>query len=69
MKADPYKLTYPEYARSLFDMVGTMIGKTFDYGPDRDQLQAGSIDGVAMIDYLNSKQDNLDILKKLNKLI
>ena len=69
MKADPKKLTHPQYAKSLFDMVGTMIGKTFDYGPDRDDLQKGSIDGDKMIKYLNSKQDNLDILKKLNELI
>jgi hypothetical protein len=68
MKNDPKGKTYPQYAEALFEMAGAMIGETRDKPSHRDQIQDGTVDGVAMVKALNTKK-NKKILTKLRELI
>jgi len=76
MRADPKGKTYPQYAESLFEIAGKMLGETFDYPDNRDQINTpdptnpvkGTVNGDDMVKAL-STPNNLKILKKLRELI
>lgn len=68
MQEDPKNKTYPQYAESLFEMAGAMIGKKFQKPKNRWKIQDGTVDGNAMVEALNTS-DNKAILVKLREII
>lgn len=60
--------TYPQYAESLFEMAGSMIGKKFKKPSNRWQIQDATVDGNIMINALNTSE-NKAILVKLAEII
>lgn len=68
MKANPEKLTYPNYAKVLLKFTADITGTTFVFPANRDKLQKGEIDGEVFKEEINTPE-NKAIIKMLYSIV
>lgn len=64
---DPRSMTYPGYAKVMLSFFAELIGETFEFPSNRDQLQEGTVDADLFCDSINTEK-NLLILRTLGDI-